>query len=62
MKIRSEYAILSECIERGVELGFNRAHKHDDAPGSDVIKNAIYDAVTSEISEYFTFDNEEKFE
>jgi hypothetical protein len=56
MKIRSEYAILSECIDRGINLGWNRAHKHVEDPSEEVIKNAIYDAVTSEITEYFSFE------
>lgn len=62
MKIRSEYTILAECIERGIELGYNRAYKYADNPSPTTFKNAIYDAVTTEISEYFTFDNEESFE
>ena len=62
MKIRSEYAILSECIERGVEFGYARAHKYEDNPGSGTLKTAIYEAVTNEISEYFYFDNEENIE
>jgi len=60
MKIKSEYTILSECIERGIEMGFNRAHKHNDNPGDHEIKTQVYDAVTSEIAEYFTF--EENYE
>lgn len=58
MRIKSEYTILSECIERGIELGFNRAHKHNDNPGSQEIKTQIYHAVTSEITDYFAFEED----
>jgi hypothetical protein len=60
MKIKNEYAILADCIERGIELGYNRAHKHNDTPDSGEIRNQIYDAVIMEIAEYFTF--EEQYE
>jgi hypothetical protein len=56
MKIRSEYTILTECIWGGINLGWNHAHKHVEDPSEEIIKKAIYDAVTSEIAEYFSFE------
>ena len=53
-----EYTVLVDCVERGVAYGMNRAYKHTDTPASDYIKQQITDAVLSEISEYFSFDNE----
>lgn len=58
MKIRSEYAILAECVERGVEIGYARAHKHTENPEPLLLRQAIYGSVLSEVSEYFSFDNE----
>jgi len=55
MKVR-EYIVMAECIERGVDLGYHRAHKHDDNPSEDTIKEAIALAVQNEICEYFIFD------
>lgn len=49
------YLILSECIERGIDRGWNRAYKHDENPSEDHIKNQIYEYVINEICEYFDF-------
>lgn len=57
MKVR-EYIVMAECIERGVEYGYARAHKHDDNPSEEVIKEAIAQAVQNEICEYFIFDEQ----
>lgn len=58
MKIKSEYAILAECVERGVEIGYARAFKHADNPDPLLLRQAIYGSVLSEVSEYFSFDDE----
>ena len=60
MKIKSEYTILSECIERGIDYGYARAYKHVDDPSELEIKKEIYNAITNEICEYFSF--EENYE
>ena len=60
MKIKSEYSILSECITRGIDYGYSRAYKHTDKPSEETIKNEIYNAVTNEVCEYFSF--EENYE
>lgn len=52
-----EYAVLVDCVERGVAYGMNRAYKHTDTPSSDYIKQQITEAVLSEICEYFNFDD-----
>lgn len=51
------YSILQECVETGVERGYNRAHKHTDAPGILVIRNTIEEAVLESICEYFFFED-----
>ena len=53
-----EYIVLSDCVERGVAYGINRAHKHNDTPSQDEIASAVIDAVMLEIAEYFDFDTE----
>lgn len=57
MKV-DEYKVLLMCVENGVQLGWNRAHKHSDTPESHYILNCIEEAVTHEILEYFTFDDD----
>lgn len=41
MKIRSEYNLICDCIERGVEIGYYRAYKHTDNTGEEMIKHEI---------------------
>ena len=53
------YHILNIAIEEGVQRGWRRAHKHVENPSEESIKEAIEDAVMSEIHEYFTFDESE---
>ena len=56
MKVK-EYTVLSDCVERGVQLGMNRAYKRTDFPTNDQLMSAMFDAVLSEICEYFDFDD-----
>jgi hypothetical protein len=51
------YLIISDCVEKGIALGFDRAHKHVDNPTSFVIKEKIDSAIMELINEYFTFDS-----
>ena len=51
-----EYNLITQCVETGVMLGWNRAHKHTDTPDPDTIRNAIEQAVLNEICEWFDFD------
>lgn len=45
--------ILADCIERGIDAGWHRAHKHVDHPTHAAIKVAIADAIWLEIHEHF---------
>lgn len=56
----NEYMVLDMAIEHGVEIGFNRAHKHTEHPTPDQIKKAIYNAVLNEVCEWFTLEGENK--
>ena len=57
MKVRTSI-VLDDCIEQGIELGWNRAHKHVDNPSPSDIKLHIERAIDEAVSEYFTFDDE----
>lgn len=48
-------SVLERCVEDGVELGYNRAHKHTNTPPEDIIKQEIVNAVLTEIHEWFDF-------
>ena len=49
--------VVSEAVEHGVVLGYNRAHKHTDNPDADMIQNHIQEAVMIELSEVVDFDD-----
>lgn len=50
------YAVLDECVEIGIERGWNRAHKHIDNPTEEQIKEEILRYVMLQVSEKFKFD------
>lgn len=52
------YSVLSMAVENGVRYGLNRAHKHVDNPTPEQLESAIYDAVMSEICEWFDIEEE----
>jgi hypothetical protein len=49
MKVRA-YPVLCRAIEDGVAYGWQRAHKHLDAPAAQTIEEQIVAAVVNEIS------------
>lgn len=55
------FPVLDMCIENGIKLGYNRAHKHTETPTREQIEIQIYDAIMHEIYEWFEFpdDHEE---
>jgi hypothetical protein len=50
------YAILSECIEIGINRGWNRAYKYTETPTDDKLKEELLHYIMLEISEKFKFD------
>jgi hypothetical protein len=57
MKIRP-YPVLCRAVEEGVAYGWQRAHKHVDAPDAETIEEQIVTAVLNEICQYFDFDDD----
>lgn len=45
------YKVISRAVEEGVKYGWNRAHKHTDAPTPDHIQSEIESAVMNFLSE-----------
>lgn len=52
-----EYNLIAQCVENGVMLGWNRAHKHSDTPEPHYIHSQIEQAVLNEICEWFHFED-----
>ena len=50
MKIRTRTA-LTQAIERGIDWGYSRAHKHTDNPDESRIKESIETEIWNEIDE-----------
>lgn len=52
------YPILTDCIERGIQFGMNRAYKHTDNPSRQTIEEIINVEILNQLHEYFVFDSE----
>jgi hypothetical protein len=50
------YKIISDCVERGIDFGWNRAHKYTDIPDESLIKQEVEKYIMLEICENFKFD------
>ena len=61
MKLRA-YRIISDAIDRAINYGYNRAHKHTEAPDAETIKGSIYNEIMNELSEVIDWDGEETLE
>lgn len=53
------YRIINECVERGLERGYVRAHKHTETPGKEHILDQQEQAIMSELDEYLSFGDPE---
>ena len=51
--------LMEQCIETGIQRGWDRAFKHDDAAPADVIRERIREAIWLELHEWFDFDGPE---
>jgi hypothetical protein len=50
--------LLERCLEDGIEYGWRRAHKHEEKPTEDAIKNEILHAISIELHEWFNFEED----
>lgn len=55
LKVRT-YAVMERAVEEGIALGWNRAHKHQDDPKPEHVREKIEENVLLTISEWFEFD------
>jgi hypothetical protein len=55
MKIKM-YNLISECVERGVNFGYNRAHKHVDNPDKISMVDNIHREIMNQLCDYIVFD------
>ena len=51
------YDVLRDAIERGLAIGWRRAHKHPDKPTEEMMREQILLSVMAEVSEGFEFEN-----
>ena len=58
MKVKM-YPLIERIVEEGIEAGWNRAHKHTDAPIEETIKSCIEEYILHGFDEVFKFDQEE---
>jgi len=50
--------LLERCIESGIQLGWNRAHKHTETPDDALIFQKMSDAIFEELFEWFDFEEQ----
>lgn len=53
MLVPKTYDLLDRCVGDGIEIGYTRAHKHNDAPSKELIIQEIHREVMNEICEWF---------
>lgn len=51
------YKIISDAIDRSVDFGWNRAHKHTDTPSAEHIKTEVCNSIMNELCEILKFDD-----
>jgi hypothetical protein len=51
-----EYELMALAVENGVALGWEHAHKHDQKPEPDVVRERIVEDVLNSICEWFDFE------
>jgi len=53
------YPVFQRALGEGIEIGWNRAHKHTDKPEPSEIKEYIFNEVMNCVHEFFIFDGED---
>ena len=57
MKVKM-YPLIERLVDEGIEAGWNRAHKHTDAPIEETIKNCLQEYIMNGFDEAFEFNQE----
>lgn len=57
--IAKTYSIIERAVEEGVQYGWNRAHKYEDTPDPETIREHVTREVMNAISEVMHFSNAE---
>lgn len=52
------YSILTDAVNKGIEHGWDRGHKHSDDPSEHHLKTMIEEEVWNYIGEVFDFEDE----
>ena len=52
-----EYCLVERCIQDGIMMGWNRAHKHTDNPTKEAVLENIGQAIMLELNEWFMFED-----
>lgn len=50
------YRLVADAVGRGISYGWARAHKHNNTPEAEAVKQDIEDAILSELCEVIQFD------
>lgn len=58
MKVKSEYSLLSECVDRGIKIGYDKYQNSGDRQTEQNFYDYLSSNIMSEIAERFVFDNE----
>lgn len=51
-----EYNLIAKCVENGVMTGWARAHKYEETPDPQTIRDTIETEVLNEICGWFDFE------
>ena len=54
----NSFEIISRAVNEGIQYGWMRAHKHDDNPNAEFVKDEIEKAVVGELCDVLKFDEE----
>lgn len=51
-------AVLEDCINKGIDAGFRRAHKHVENPTEGFLKEKIAEEIWLNLDTYFNFEGD----
>lgn len=49
--------VIEDCVQQGLKIGYNRAHKHNDKPDEKQILDQQHNAIMQEIFERFDIED-----